>query len=89
MPTSSDPATILMLATVAVAALIAVIVLSLVLARVVRERDRLKLLGERHKQRTERTIAEQQTEIDSLARFRDIRDAAATADRLRSASKAL
>jgi hypothetical protein len=89
MPSSSDPATILMLATVSVAALIAVIVLSLVLARVVRERDRLKQSGDRLKQRTDRTIAEQQVEIDSLARFRDIRDAAATADQLRQASKAL
>lgn len=89
MPTPYDPATIVMLATVSVAALIAVIVLSLVLARVVRERDRLKILGDRLKQRTDRTIAEQQGQIDSLARFRDIRDAAATADQLRSASKAL
>ncbi|SDX60243.1 GIY-YIG nuclease family protein [Thiocapsa roseopersicina] len=82
MPTSSDPATLLMLAAAAVAALIAVIVLAVVLARVVHERDRLK-------QRTDRTIAEQQAEIDSLARFRDIRDAAATAEQLRNASKAL
>jgi hypothetical protein len=89
MPTSSDPATIEMLATVSVAALIAVIILSLVLARAVRERDRLKQSGDRLKQRTDRTIAEQQAEIDSLARFRDIRDAAATADQLRQASKAL
>jgi hypothetical protein len=89
MPTSSDPVTLLMLAAVAVTALIAVIVLSVVLARVVRERDRLKQSGDRLKQRSDRTIAEQQAEIDSLARFRDIRDAAATADQLRQASKAL
>ncbi|RKT37932.1 DUF4041 domain-containing protein [Thiocapsa rosea] len=89
MPTSSDPATVVILGTVSVAAVIAVIVLSLVLARVVRERDRLKLFGDRLKERTDRTIAEQHAEIASLARFRDIRDAAATADQLRSASKAL
>ncbi|NCA72705.1 MAG: DUF4041 domain-containing protein, partial [Sphingobacteriia bacterium] len=89
MPTSSDPATLLMLATVSVAALIAVVILGLVLARVVRERDRLKLFADRLRERTDHTIAEQQAEIASLARFRDIRDAAATADQLRSASKAL
>ena len=38
MPTSPDPATILILSTASVAALIAVIVLSLVLDRVMRER---------------------------------------------------
>jgi hypothetical protein len=89
MPTSSDPATLLMLAAVAVTGLIAVIILSVVLARVVRERDRLKQSGDRFKQRTDRTIAEQQAEIDALARFRDIRDAADTAEQLRNASKAL
>ncbi|CRI66872.1 conserved exported hypothetical protein [Thiocapsa sp. KS1] len=89
MPTFSDPATLLMLAAAAVAALLAAIVLAVVLARVVRERDRLKQSGDRLRQRTDRTIAEQQAEIDSLARFRDIRDAAATAEQLRNASKAL
>nr|WP_093192626.1 DUF4041 domain-containing protein [Thiocapsa sp. KS1] len=78
-----------MLAAAAVAALLAAIVLAVVLARVVRERDRLKQSGDRLRQRTDRTIAEQQAEIDSLARFRDIRDAAATAEQLRNASKAL
>ncbi|MBK1646350.1 hypothetical protein CKO25_17185 [Thiocapsa imhoffii] len=59
MSTFSDPATILMLATVAVAAVIAVIILALVLAGVVDERDRLKRLGDHLKQRTAQTIAEQ------------------------------
>ncbi|RKT42987.1 hypothetical protein BDD21_0291 [Thiocapsa rosea] len=72
MPTSSDPAKVVILGTVSVAAVIAVIVLSLVLARVVRERDRLRQSGDRLKERTDRTIAEQHAEIASLARFRDI-----------------
>jgi hypothetical protein len=89
MLTSSDPATIVMSATVLVAALIGVIVLLVILAGVVREHDRLKQSGDSLKQRTDRAIATQQVEIDAPVRFRDIRDAAAAAEQVRNASKAL
>jgi hypothetical protein len=89
MPPLPSSSVDLALLAVAAAALIALIVLLLQLGRVLHERNQLRLDLEMLERGFDQTLADHRTELASLERFRDIRDAAATAQRLRQAAKDL